>query len=506
MHLPVLLIPMSGLAKRFSEYGIDIDKQILKFDDGITPFEKSMDSLSNKDEFFIAFTVRSDTQKTWLKKILLDKYENQFEYEISVTGETESPIHSLNLVLKSLLTSNKVDRQSAVSIFTMDVEFGIKTDIPTSGNSTIIFKAKDGPYSFVALDSTDRVIECAEKKSIGGWANAGLYSVETIDALATTIDEVIAQDKKSGELSIAEALLSSNKALGFIGKKIESIYIFGTPEEWIFYNNEILPFLLGQNQKRAVLLADHSGKVFINQFSDALVSAGWKVVIIDNSEDYSWESVIKANENQITDEYFDKNAFLFVSCQSGQGMSNALSTVLSAFVPVVATSSQLRLALAHTMARAISFSAEELIKNNNIKKCVDMLGVAFEGGRHQRRLLNMKTFDVTPKTIIDSLENYKDGWTIGDFLPRLARLPFLEFGIKTIKDNMIEPDLHYHNSGVEISLILQGGGTSGNSSIKKDDILIQYPYTQDRNIFVKNTKLAVIRFTDRKPKKLYHYD
>ena len=118
----------------------------------------------------------------------------------------------------------------------------------------------------------------------------------------------------------------------------------------------------------------------------------------------------------------------------------------------------------------------------------------------------MKTFDVTPKTIIDSLENYKDGWTIGDFLPRLARLPFLEFGIKTIKDNMIEPDLHYHNSGVEISLILQGGGTSGNSSIKKDDILIQYPYTQDRNIFVKNTKLAVIRFTDRKPKKLYHYD
>ena len=497
---------MSGLAKRFSEYGINIDKQILKFDDGITPFEKSMDSLSNKNEFFIAFTVRSETQKIWLKQILLDKYENQFEYEISVTGETKSPIHSLNLVLKSLLTLNKVDRESAVSIFTMDVEFGIKTDIPTSGNSTIIFKAKDGPYSFVTLDPTDRVLECAEKESIGGWANAGLYSVETIDALATTIDEVIAQDKKSGELSIAEVLLSTNKTLGFIGKKIESIYIFGTPEEWIYYNNEILPFLLAQNQKRVVLLADHSGTDFLDQFSDALVSAGWKVVVIDNSENYSWDSVIKDKENQLTNEYFNENAFIFVSCQSGQGMSNALSSVLSTFVPVVATSGQLRLALAHTMARAISFSAEELIKNNSIKECVDMLGTNFEGGRHQRRLLKMKTFDITAKTRIDSLSNYKDGWIIGDFLPRLARLPFLEFGIKTIKNNMSGPDLHYHNSGVEISLILEGGGTSGNRTIKKDDILIQDPYTQDRNIFVDNTKIAVIRFTDRKPKKLYHYD
>ena len=48
---PYLLIPMSGFGKRFIDYGIDIDKQILEFTDTITPFEKSLNSLKNKSDF-----------------------------------------------------------------------------------------------------------------------------------------------------------------------------------------------------------------------------------------------------------------------------------------------------------------------------------------------------------------------------------------------------------------------------------------------------------------------
>ena len=287
--------------------------------------------------------------------------------------------------------------------------------------------------------------------------------------------------------------------------KIDSIYIFGTPEEWIFYNNHILPFLKAQKQKRVVLMADHSGITFTNELAKTFISEGWETVLIENEHDLSWDMVLDGKEEQLIDEYYNKNAFIIMSCMSGQGVSNALSEVLSSYVPVIASYDQMVLCIEHSMARAISFSSNEMTKTKlNYEIFIKVLNKKFQGGRHQRRLQKMKNFKITSQGKIDNLSNYKDGWAIGNFLPRLAKLPFLEFGIKTIDYDMKVSDSHYHDSGVEISIVLEGQGKSGDNVIKKDSILIQDPYTVDKNIFEKNTKLAVIRFTDRKPKKLYY--
>jgi len=489
---------MSGFGKRFIDYGIDIDKQILEFTDTITPFEKSLNSLKNKSDFILVFTIRTSLQNIWLEKLLIKKYRNQFDYQIINTGETKSPIHSIDVALQNM------NNESPVSIFTMDIEFGLEQEVPTSGNATIVFKAKDGPYSFVILDNGDNVIDCAEKNPIGVWANAGLYSIESIGVLSSIVNESISKNK-SGELSIAETLLSENVRLGFKAIKIDSIYIFGTPEEWIFYNNHILPFLKAQKQKRVVLMADHSGITFTNELAKTFISEGWETVLIENEHDLSWDMVLDGKEEQLIDEYYNKNAFIIMSCMSGQGVSNALSEVLSSYVPVIASYDQMVLCIEHSMARAISFSSNEMTKTKlNYEIFIKVLNKKFQGGRHQRRLQKMKNFKITSQGKIDNLSNYKDGWAIGNFLPRLAKLPFLEFGIKTIDYDMKVSDSHYHDSGVEISIVLEGQGKSGDNVIKKDSILIQDPYTVDKNIFEKNTKLAVIRFTDRKPKKLYY--
>lgn len=493
------IVPLAGKASRFTDYGIKQPKQMLAFRDGSLPLIRSLKSIKNLSKSLVVFILKDEKQEKQIKESL-KKFLPTIDFIFIIVGDTQSPVHTLDLALSNKLLEKYIDLPCA--IHTMDIEIPDQISVPVNENAFYVFKAYHGPYSYVELDQNEYVVRCAEKIPISNISNAGIYVVRNTKELISIIKNAISLKNKKTELSIAETLvLSLNKIKAYT---VKNIYIFGTPQEWLYYNNVILKLMQAQKNKKIALIGDHSGEKQVEKISKILAKNNWTVEVLGNQKMLSWDQIIEIHKQKIRDLYFNKDYFIVAVCKSGIGVANALTKVLGSYCPVIQCDENLRLGIEHSCMRAFSLSAESLDKNLiSYNKLLKNLLIINEGGRHQNRALNhMSYFNPELNEVFD-IDKFRD-WFIGPFNNSLINSMNFEVGFKSFPEGVNKPDKHFHSSGIEITFISKGGGTHGGKVTKKGDILVQMPYQEDQNTFLPGSEIFIIRLLDGLTDKKYN--
>jgi hypothetical protein len=99
---------------------------------------------------------------------------------------------------------------------------------------------------------------------------------------------------------------------------------------------------------------------------------------------------------------------------------------------------------------------------------------------------------VTDLVAVDRLENYTNGWIVGDFSPALFRHSDVEIAIQhTIAGTKIKP--HYQKIATEYNIILSGVVRVGNRLLSVNDIFIYSPREISDVTIIKDATILVIK-------------
>jgi quercetin dioxygenase-like cupin family protein len=90
------------------------------------------------------------------------------------------------------------------------------------------------------------------------------------------------------------------------------------------------------------------------------------------------------------------------------------------------------------------------------------------------------------------IENFKNGWFIGNFEPSLIKTSNFEVGVKFSKKNQ-PPDLHYHKIITEYNLIGSGKIKIDDKIYETGDIIVIKPNEVFNCEFLEDTMFFVIK-------------
>lgn len=109
---------------------------------------------------------------------------------------------------------------------------------------------------------------------------------------------------------------------------------------------------------------------------------------------------------------------------------------------------------------------------------------------------------------ISNVDEYTNGWFIGDFYDSLFRRKEFEVAIHKHKAGETS-DGHYHAVATEINVIISGsvniGFNGAKTQLYEDGIWVTYPYENPTVIFLEDTKLLIIK-TPSVPGDKYYID
>lgn len=95
--------------------------------------------------------------------------------------------------------------------------------------------------------------------------------------------------------------------------------------------------------------------------------------------------------------------------------------------------------------------------------------------------------------IISNINNYKNGWIVGDFTPAIYKNSLFEVAIHNHKKNE-ETFPHYHKITKELNLILEGTLKVSDHILSSGDIWI-YEENEISNVeFITDCKLLIVRW------------
>lgn len=91
------------------------------------------------------------------------------------------------------------------------------------------------------------------------------------------------------------------------------------------------------------------------------------------------------------------------------------------------------------------------------------------------------------------IENYKDGWFIGDFTPAFVRREDFEVAVKTVSAGATEP-AHYQRVATEITLLISGSCEIAGVRMVPGDLLELAPGEIADFVALEDTVLISIKF------------
>jgi hypothetical protein len=94
--------------------------------------------------------------------------------------------------------------------------------------------------------------------------------------------------------------------------------------------------------------------------------------------------------------------------------------------------------------------------------------------------------------IIDSVDNYKNGWLVGHFEPKLIQSSEIEVGYQKFTPYSITED-HYHLIGTEYNLITRGKMIVNGKELCAGQIFILEPKEVSRVKFLEETEILIIK-------------
>jgi len=486
---PILLIPMAGQGSRFKKAGILTPKQLLLAGDK-SCLERSFDSFRNLRDFKIVFGVNDvrvgDAAMAYARAKNLDA-------QCVNISETNAPTETLAAMIDGV--SNLAD-DAIVYVFTMDIEIypaiTIDTNFTVDG-VTYTFTSSTPNYSYVKQEN-GRITEIAEKKVISQQANIGLYGFRLFASFKNILRICEGNRRQNhSETHVSDMiriLLSDHR---FEIRGVEGVHVFGTPQEFDFYMEYILP---QRPRQRLGVFSDHSGFAVKTRFVSALKDAGFDVTdfgahhsSMSNYAIYATDAVEALHRGECD--------ILLSFCRTGQGVNIALNKlshkVLSA---VVYDENALEYALAHNCARGLCFPETAWLERDLANAISLLRDTIYEGGRHTDRLRNTVKAYLTPDNpgaaILQKLEQFKGGWVVGAFTPTLVSTSAVEVAIKRATADWV-PNGHFHKIATEYTLILSGKAEDQGRIYSYGDIITLRPMERNYTRFLEDTLMLSIK-------------
>ncbi len=231
-----VVVPMAGLGKRFTDFGISTPKPLIEVD-GIPMFIRSIQSLKNIDiEYKLIVIIRKENiDRESIERLL---YNFGFQGEVQYLHKpTRGAAETAFYATKSLAPTNPL------LLLDCDIYFESKTFVENTlkaGNvgfdgSLMFFNSDSTNYSFLRVDNSGiNVTETAEKKVISNLAIVGAYYFNEV-AVFNTFAEKLFLDKLQtrDEFYVSKVY---NLMIAH-GKKISAyeakMYNFGLPELFV---------------------------------------------------------------------------------------------------------------------------------------------------------------------------------------------------------------------------------------------------------------------------------
>jgi dTDP-glucose pyrophosphorylase len=228
------IIPMAGRGSRFSVAGFHSPKMLIKANEK-TLLEWSLESLPLHlctNLIFIALDEHNNNNK--LEDFIYNKYPKlkpviKFVFLKSITrGQAETVLQAKNLI----------DKSKDLLIFNIDTRFSSKTlekKLLSKKWDGILgaFISNDSKYSFAKINSSNQVIEVAEKVAISKYALTGLYHFKNPNDFIDAAEEAISNEETvKNEFYIAplyNKLISRKRKI--VIDQVDNFDILGTPEE-----------------------------------------------------------------------------------------------------------------------------------------------------------------------------------------------------------------------------------------------------------------------------------
>jgi dTDP-glucose pyrophosphorylase len=226
---PILLIPMVGLGKRFSECGYQIPKQMIDVN-GTTMLELSLNCIE-LDEFDKIFIVRREHVTNFeIDKFIIDKFGEDVKIIISET-DTDGTVSTCLLAEDFLMNNNHLLITTLDVFFEPKLSFNNISDIVDG--TIIVFESNNPSYSYSKIDENGLVIKTAEKEVISNLSSVGLYyfknSSDFVKYSKKMISENIRTNNEFYVCPLYNLLINDGKKINtMMVNRCESL---GTPEE-----------------------------------------------------------------------------------------------------------------------------------------------------------------------------------------------------------------------------------------------------------------------------------
>jgi len=232
-----ILMPMGGLGSRFTDKGYATPKPLIPVD-GKPMFIKALDSFSTIKNPSYIFVVR----KEHIEKYSIDKQIKEHlpaAKIITLDHDTRGAVETC-LVAKDLIDDSIPLVIADCDIYFESSEYFKKIEQNEVDGLLLTFNSSDPRYSYVELNNQGYAIRTAEKIVISDNAILGGYFFKTgrlfKEVAQEFVDNTLPKELKEYFVSHLFNMLI-DKAHIVETAKVDTVHIFGTPEELEAYSN-----------------------------------------------------------------------------------------------------------------------------------------------------------------------------------------------------------------------------------------------------------------------------
>jgi hypothetical protein len=101
-----------------------------------------------------------------------------------------------------------------------------------------------------------------------------------------------------------------------------------------------------------------------------------------------------------------------------------------------------------------------------------------------------------------NIENFKNGWIVGNFEPSLFKSESVDIGILFLKSGE-KGDGHFHKIHTEYNIIINGKAKINENILINGDIFIYNPFEKSNVEYLEDTTLLVVKTPATKNDKYY---
>jgi len=240
-----IIIPLGGKGERFKIAGYNVHKPLIQiFDKPMICYVLDNLNITIEDCVFIIYY---NVEKNLFEETIYKKYSNIHFIELKeqTNGPAETIFKGIDYI-KSISSNKKNILFDCDTFYTEDV-LNLYRTIDTNAVFYVNNTETKPIYSYIMLDSTNKITEIKEKIKISDNANTGIYCFNNLDILHKYSQKVITNNitfKNEYYTScIIDQMIKDNH--DFVGIKLSNKYVFnlGTPQQLEDYINKTYAFL-----------------------------------------------------------------------------------------------------------------------------------------------------------------------------------------------------------------------------------------------------------------------